>query len=129
MSKQRTWGGRFTRGVGVSPGVGVAVGIGVGLGLGVALAVGAGVGSGVSLGASVALGVGVGGQPLSTALMAVTTSLIVTRPSPFRSKLGHVLLGWRPRAIFTPRRISSTVTIPSPLQSPGQAIAAVAEDR
>jgi len=55
----------------------------------------------------------------SAALIALISSSIVTLPSPLTSKAGQTLIGWMPRAMFTPVIRSSIDTMPLPAQSPG----------
>jgi hypothetical protein len=67
---------------------------------------------------AVAVGLGADGHAVIAAETAVSSSSIVTVPSPLRSNCGHASrLCWS-SAMFTPRTNSSMVTWKSPLQSP-----------
>jgi len=50
--------------------------------------------------------------------MAAISSSMVTSPLPLRSMAGQTETGCEPRAMITPRMSSSTLTTPSPSQSP-----------
>ena len=103
--------------VAVSVGVasGVAVGVleaGDGGCVGVTLA--------VRLAVGVAVGVGSAGQPVSALFTALTSTSMVTAPSPLASKAGQTPSPIVPSAMSTPVISSSTVTVLEPSQSPMQ---------
>src|SRR5215468_3601404 len=61
-----------------------------------------------------------GGQPLSAALTAATSSLTDTMSSPLVLNAGQSLSGDVPSAMLTPLTSSLMLTSPDPSQSPGQ---------
>src|SRR5215831_8599907 len=77
------------------------------------------VGGSVAVGGTEAVGVGVAGQPFKAAFTAATSSVIEMVPLPSRSSAAQA--DPVPSAPLTARTSSSTVTMLSPLQSPGQA--------
>src|SRR5262245_45576878 len=90
----------------------------------VGIPVAVGVGELVAEGEALAIGVWVGVdsplQPSSKARTARTSSATPTVPSARLSIASQTDSGCLPRAMFTPFTSSSTLTLPSPLQSPAQ---------